>query len=321
MLVCIPNVLDAAQLVSVRERLDRANEAWVDGRVTAGYQGAPVKFNQQVDEQSAVALACQRIVVSALERNPIFISAVLPNVIYPPMFNRYSEGMKFGAHVDGSVRLHPQDGRKLRTDVSATLFLTNPDEYDGGELQVEDTYGRHSIKLGAGDMVVYPATSLHQVSPITRGVRTSCFFWIQSLIRDDSPARAAARHGQCHPAPQPDECRRGCPSIADRLLSQSRAAMERDLMAEAGATALAAARVNRRLTFVRWVRRTHGWFGLWGAILGLMMGFSGIWLNHRNVLKLQLPDQQQINAQLVLPEPRPATIEALAGLAAAGLEG
>ena len=186
MLVCVPNVLDAAQLVSVRERLDRANETWVDGRVTAGYQGAPVKFNQQVDEQSAVALACQRIVVSALERNPIFISAVLPNVIYPPMFNRYSEGMKFGAHVDGRVRLHPHDGRKLRTDVSATLFLTNPDEYDGGELQVEDTFGRHSIKLGAGDMVVYPATSLHQVSPITRGVRTSCFFWVQSLIRDDT---------------------------------------------------------------------------------------------------------------------------------------
>jgi PKHD-type hydroxylase len=186
MLVCVPNVLDAAQLVSVRERLDRANEAWVDGRVTAGYQGAPVKFNQQVDERSAVAVACQRIVVSALERNPIFISAVLPNVIYPPMFNRYGEGMKFGAHVDGSVRLHPHDGRKLRTDVSATLFLTTPDEYDGGELQVEDTYGRHSIKLGAGDMVVYPATSLHQVSPITRGVRTSCFFWVQSLIRDDT---------------------------------------------------------------------------------------------------------------------------------------
>jgi PKHD-type hydroxylase len=186
MLVCVPNVLDAAQLVSVRERLDRANEAWVDGRVTAGYQGAPVKFNQQVDERSAVALACQRIIVSALERNPIFISAVLPNVIYPPMFNRYGEGMKFGAHVDGSVRLHPHDGRKLRTDVSATLFLTNPDEYDGGELQVEDTFGRHSVKLGAGDMVVYPATSLHQVSPITRGVRTSCFFWVQSLIRDDT---------------------------------------------------------------------------------------------------------------------------------------
>ena len=186
MLVCVPNVLDAAQLVSLRERLDRANEAWVDGRVTAGYQGAPVKFNQQIDERSDVALACQRIVVPALERNTLFISAVLPNFIYPPMFNRYGEGMKFGDHVDGSLRLHPHDGRKIRTDVSATLFLTNPGDYDGGELQVEDTYGRHSVKLPAGDMVVYPASSLHQVAPITRGVRTSCFFWVQSLIRSDS---------------------------------------------------------------------------------------------------------------------------------------
>lgn len=185
MLVCIPNVLDASQIVSLRERLDRAN-SWVDGRVTAGYQGAPVKFNQQIDEHSDVALACQRIVVSALERHPTFISAVLPNAIYPPMFNRYSEGMKFGAHVDGSVRINPQTGAKLRTDVSATLFLANPDDYDGGELQIEDTFGRHSIKLGAGDMVVYPATSLHQVAPITRGIRTACFFWVQSLIREDS---------------------------------------------------------------------------------------------------------------------------------------
>ena len=185
MLVCIPNVLDAAQIVSLRERLDRAN-SWVDGRVTAGYQGAPVKFNQQIDELSDVAMACQRIVVSALERHPTFISAVLPNAIYPPMFNRYGEGMKFGAHVDGSVRINPQTGAKLRTDVSATLFLTNPDDYDGGELLIEDTFGRHSIKLGAGDMVVYPATSLHQVAPITRGTRTACFFWVQSLIREDS---------------------------------------------------------------------------------------------------------------------------------------
>ncbi|WP_020695905.1 Fe2+-dependent dioxygenase [Reyranella massiliensis] len=185
MLICIPNVLDAAQIVSLRERLDRAN-SWVDGRVTAGYQGAPVKFNQQIDELSDVAMACQRIVVSALERHPTFISAVLPNAIYPPMFNRYGEGMKFGAHVDGSVRINPQTGAKLRTDVSATLFLTNPDDYDGGELQIEDTFGRHSIKLGAGDMVVYPATSLHQVTPITRGTRTACFFWVQSLIREDS---------------------------------------------------------------------------------------------------------------------------------------
>jgi PKHD-type hydroxylase len=184
MLVCVPNVLEAAQIVSLRERLDRAN-CWVDGRVTAGYQGAPVKFNQQIDERSDVALACQRIIVPALETNPLFISAVLPNAIYPPMFNRYSEGMTFGAHVDGSVRLHPRDGRKLRTDVSATLFLSNPDEYDGGELLIEDTYGRHGVKLPAGDMVVYPASSLHQVAPISRGVRVGCFFWIQSLIRDD----------------------------------------------------------------------------------------------------------------------------------------
>ena len=186
MLVCIPDVLDAGQLVSLRARLDRANDSWVDGRVTAGYQGAPVKFNQQIDEHSQVALDCQRIVVGALETNPLFISAVLPNVIYPPMFNRYGEGMKFGPHVDGSVRLHPHNGSKLRTDVSATLFLTNPADYDGGELEIEDTYGRHSVKLKAGDMVVYPATSLHLVKPITRGVRTSCFLWVQSLIRDET---------------------------------------------------------------------------------------------------------------------------------------
>ena len=186
MLVCIPNVLEAAQIVSLRERLEHAGDSWVDGRVTAGYQGAPVKFNQQIDERSEVALACQRIIVPLLERNPAFISAVLPNTIYPLQFNRYGEGMTFGPHVDGSVRLHPHDGRKIRTDVSATLFLTNPADYDGGELLIEDTYGRHSIKLAAGDMVIYPATSLHHVAPITRGVRTSCFFWVQSLIRDDT---------------------------------------------------------------------------------------------------------------------------------------
>ena len=134
MLVCIPNVLDAGQLVSVRERLDRANVRGSMGASPPATRARRSKFNQQIDERSDVALACQRIVVSALERHPVFISAVLPNVIYPPMFNRYSEGMKFGAHVDGSVRISPHDGRKLRTDVSATLFLTNPDEYDGGEL-------------------------------------------------------------------------------------------------------------------------------------------------------------------------------------------
>ena len=185
MLACIPNVLNPQQLAEVQALLAGAGESWVDGRVTAGYQGAPVKYNQQLDERAAATLACQRIIVGALERLPLFISAALPNIIYPPMFNRYSEGMLFGPHVDGGVRIHPHNGSKLRTDVSATLFLADPADYDGGELQVDDTYGAHTVKLAAGDMVLYPATSLHQVQPITRGARVACFFWIQSLIRDD----------------------------------------------------------------------------------------------------------------------------------------
>ena len=185
MLVRIPKVLNAEQVAVVLGQLEHAGDAWVDGRVSAGYSGAPVKFNQQIDERSEVAAQCQHLILSALERHPLFISAALPNVVYPPMFNRYSEGMTFGAHVDGGVRIHPHNGRKLRTDVSATLFLSDPASYDGGELQVEDTYGVHSVKLAAGDMVIYPATSLHQVTPITRGTRVASFFWIQSLIRDD----------------------------------------------------------------------------------------------------------------------------------------
>jgi len=185
MLIRIPKVLDAEQLAALRTRLEQAGEAWVDGRASAGYSGAPVKFNQQIDERSEVALACQRLILGVLERHPLFISATLPNIVYPPMFNRYGEGMTFGPHVDGGVRIHPHDGRKLRTDVSATLFLSDADSYDGGELQVEDTYGMHSVKLEAGDLVVYPATSLHQVTPVTRGVRMASFFWIQSLVRDD----------------------------------------------------------------------------------------------------------------------------------------
>lgn len=184
MLLCIPQVLDPESLKAVRARLDAAGDAWVDGRVTAGHQGAEVKFNQQIDERSQVARDCQAIVVGALERNPLFISAALPNVLYPPMFNRYSAGMTFGLHVDGGVRIHPHNGRKLRTDLSATLFLSPTDSYDGGDLQMEDTHGMQNVKLDAGDMVIYPATSLHQVTPVTRGVRLACFFWVQSLIRD-----------------------------------------------------------------------------------------------------------------------------------------
>lgn len=186
MLVSIPGVLHPAQLDGLRELLANAGDAWVDGRVSAGYQGSPVKFNRQIDEASDVAREAQQIVLSALERNPLFISAVLPNEVYPPMFNRYGEGMTFGAHVDGSVRIQPHTGRKLRTDVSATLFLSDPADYDGGELQVQEQYGLQSIKLAAGDLVVYPATSLHQVTPVTRGERLGCFFWVQSLVRDDA---------------------------------------------------------------------------------------------------------------------------------------
>ncbi|HEY9460714.1 MAG TPA: Fe2+-dependent dioxygenase [Paralcaligenes sp.] len=185
MLITIPNVLDAQAVEAVRNHLDQAGTAWVDGRATAGYQGAPVKFNRQIDEQSEVARICQRIILDVLQRHPLFISATLPNMVYPPMFNRYDEGMTFGAHVDGSFRIHPQTGQKLRTDVSATLFLTDPGDYDGGELQVEDTYGSHQVKLDAGDMVVYPATSVHQVTSVTRGMRIACFFWVQSLVADD----------------------------------------------------------------------------------------------------------------------------------------
>jgi PKHD-type hydroxylase len=185
MLLQIPRVLTPEQVRAVRERLDNAGDAWVDGRATAGYQGAPVKHNQQIAEHTPIAHELGDVVLAALERNPLFISAALPNQVYPPLFNRYAGGMTFGSHVDGAVRVLP-NGVKLRTDVSATLFLSDPAEYDGGELVIEDTYGVQQVKLAAGDMIVYPATSLHQVTPVTRGVRVGCFFWVQSLVRSDT---------------------------------------------------------------------------------------------------------------------------------------
>jgi PKHD-type hydroxylase len=186
MLIAIPDALDAERLAAVRTLLDQAGEAWVDGRATAGWQGAPVKTNQQIDERSEPARKAQALILSALERHPLFISAALPNVVYPPLFNRYGEGMAFGAHVDGGVRLHPHSGAKLRCDVSATLFLSDPETYDGGELVIEDAYGPRRVKLKAGAMVLYPATSVHEVTPVVRGERVACFFWIQSLVRDDA---------------------------------------------------------------------------------------------------------------------------------------
>jgi PKHD-type hydroxylase len=186
MMLAIPEVLTPDQVAALRADLLGAQDAWVDGRITAGWQGAPVKRNQQIDERSEAAARAGALVLQALESNPLFISAALPNRVYPPMFNRYGKGMAFGAHVDGGVRLDPRTGGKLRTDLSATLFLSGPDDYDGGELEVADAYGVQAVKLNAGDLILYPATSLHQVTPITRGERLASFFWVQSLVREDS---------------------------------------------------------------------------------------------------------------------------------------
>ncbi len=185
-MIAIPQVLDADQVAALRAELLATEDAWVDGRVSAGWQGAPVKLNRQIDERAEVAARGQGMILGALERHPLFISAALPNVVYPPMFNRYGQGMAFGPHVDGGVRIHPRTGAKLRTDLSATLFLSDPDDYDGGELEIVDIYGVHAVKLNAGDLILYPASSLHEVTPITRGERLAAFFWVQSLVREDS---------------------------------------------------------------------------------------------------------------------------------------
>jgi len=184
MLVRIPGLLDAAQAGALRARLEAAGEAWVDGRATAGHQGAQVKRNLQLAEDSAVARELGAGVLAALERNPLFLSAALPSIVYPPLFNRYEGGMTFGSHVDGAVRLLPGSAAKIRTDLSATLFLSAPGDYDGGELLIEDVYGVQPVKLPAGDLVLYPATSLHRVTPVTRGTRLASFFWVQSMVRD-----------------------------------------------------------------------------------------------------------------------------------------
>jgi PKHD-type hydroxylase len=185
MFVRIPQLLSADQLAEVRGALDGDGAPWVDGRVTAGHQGAPVKNNQQIEESSAMARELGQVIVAELERNALFISAVLPHRVYPPMFNRYGEGMQFGTHVDGAVRTVPGSSQRLRTDLSATLFLAAPESYDGGELIVEGDFGRESAKLAAGDVIVYTSTARHRVTAVTRGVRIACVFWIQSLIRDD----------------------------------------------------------------------------------------------------------------------------------------
>src|SRR5689334_5866988 len=163
--------------------MNRAN--WVDGLVTAGHQAATVKDNRQLPENSPEAHELGDMIVAALERSPLFITAAPPLRVFPPLFNRYEGGESFGAHLDNSIRQISGTPYRIRTDISATLFLSAPEEYDGGELVIEDIYGAHAAKLQAGDMVVYPASSLHHVNPVTRGVRLASFFWVQSMVRDD----------------------------------------------------------------------------------------------------------------------------------------
>jgi len=184
MLLQIPEVLSADQAAQFRARLAAA--PWVDGNVTSGHQSAKAKYNEQVKDDSPEARDLGEAVLAALGRSQLFFSAALPKQVFPPLFNRYREGMTFGSHVDSAIRTHAASRTRIRTDLSATLFLTPPEEYDGGELVVEDTYGTHQVKLPAGHMILYPATSLHKVNPITRGARIGSFFWIQSMVRDDA---------------------------------------------------------------------------------------------------------------------------------------
>ena len=185
MLVAIPAVLSPDQLAEVR-RLVEAGD-WEDGAGTAGKQSELAKRNLQLPASCPSAAAAGEIVLSALSANGLFMSAALPHRVFPPLFNRYdaSAGHGFGNHVDNAIRYLPDRSGRIRTDLSATLFLSDPDDYDGGELIVEDTYGEHSVKLPAGDMALYPSTSLHRVEPVTRGSRVASFFWIQSMVRDD----------------------------------------------------------------------------------------------------------------------------------------
>lgn len=184
MLLRIPAVLDAAGVARQRARLDAAR--WVDGNVTSGHQSAKAKANEQLPEACAEARELGEEVLQALSRSALFFSAALPKQVFPPLFNRYREGMTFGNHVDTAIRSHATLPVRIRADLSATLFLSAPGDYEGGELLVEDTFGTQRVKLDAGDMVLYPATSLHRVAPVTRGMRVASFFWIQSMVRDDA---------------------------------------------------------------------------------------------------------------------------------------
>lgn len=184
MLLQIPEVFSKAEVKALRERLDAG--PWVDGNMTSGHQSATAKRNQQLPEDSEVAKEVSALIVQALNANPMFVAAALPHTIFPPLFNRYEGGGEFGLHVDNAIRQQRGGGSvRIRSDLSATLFLSEPEDYDGGELIIEEMYGPQSVKLPAGDLVLYPSKSLHKVMPVTRGARVSSFMWMQSLIRDD----------------------------------------------------------------------------------------------------------------------------------------
>ncbi|HUN48240.1 MAG TPA: Fe2+-dependent dioxygenase [Stellaceae bacterium] len=183
MLLRVPGLLTAADVDRCRQLLEAAE--WTDGRVTAGYQARRVKDNIQAQENHPAAREAADLIVARLERNPLFLSAALPLKVFPPMFNCYEGGQTFGTHVDTAIRQVAGTPHRVRTDLSATLFLSAPEDYEGGELTIEDTYGAHPVKLAAGDMVLYPGTSLHQVRPVTSGRRLASFFWIQSMVRHD----------------------------------------------------------------------------------------------------------------------------------------
>lgn len=184
MLLQVNNVFNPGQAAEILRALEQAD--WVDGRVTAGPQSRRVKDNLQLPEEHPLTRELGGVVLEALERNPLFMRAALPLHVFPPLFNRYEGGQAFGTHVDNAVRQVKGTSHRVRTDLSATLFFSPPDSYEGGELVVEDTYGTHNVKLPAGDLILYPSTSLHEVRPVTRGTRICSFFWIQSMVREDS---------------------------------------------------------------------------------------------------------------------------------------
>ncbi|WP_347093666.1 Fe2+-dependent dioxygenase [Sphingomonas parapaucimobilis] len=187
MLIVLPDILDPAGVAQVRRVIDGGS--WADGNATSGPQAALAKRNEQLPEDSGAAVEAGRMVLDALGRSPLFVAAALPLKVYPPLFNRYAGGQAFDVHVDNAVRLKRGSDFRMRADLSLTLFLEDPDAYDGGELVVEDLYGEQRVKLSAGSAVLYPASSLHRVEPVTRGTRVASFLWVQSMVRDDGERR------------------------------------------------------------------------------------------------------------------------------------